>query len=66
VDVEEERSRLERELAEMQRQAQRLEQLLASPFSQKAPPAVVQKERDKLAVVNESMQKLMGQLESLS
>jgi valyl-tRNA synthetase len=66
VDVEEERTRLERELAEMQRQSQRLEQLLAGPFAQKAPPAVVQKERDKLAVIQESMQKLMGQLESLS
>jgi valyl-tRNA synthetase len=66
VDVEEERLRLEKELAEMQSQAQRLEQLLASPFAQKAPPPVVQKERDKLAVINETVQKLIGQLESLS
>jgi valyl-tRNA synthetase len=66
VDVEEERLRLENELADMQRQAQRLEQLLAGPFAQKAPPAVVQKEREKLAVIHETMQKLVGQLESLS
>ena len=66
VDVEKERLRLEKELAEMQSQAQRLEQLLAGPFAQKAPPPVVQKERDKLAVINETMQKLAGQLESFS
>jgi len=66
VDVEEERARLEKELAETQRQAQRLEQLLAGPFAQKAPPTVVQKEREKLLVINETMQKLMGQLESIS
>jgi valyl-tRNA synthetase len=66
VDVEEERLRLEKELAEMQSQAQRLEQLLAGPFAQKAPPAVVQKEREKLAVINETIRKLIGRLESLS
>jgi valyl-tRNA synthetase len=66
VDVEEERARLEKELAETQRQAQRLEQLLVGPFAQKAPPAVVQKEREKLALLNETLQKLLGQLQSLS
>jgi valyl-tRNA synthetase len=65
VDVGEERLRLEKELAETRRQAERLEQLLAGPFAQKAPPAVVQKEREKLAVVNDTMHKLMGQLDSL-
>ena len=66
VDMEEERLRLEKELDEMQSQAQRLEQLLAGPFAQKAPPPVVQKEREKLAVIKETMQKLVGQLKSLS
>jgi valyl-tRNA synthetase len=66
VDVEEEKTRLRKELAEAEHQAQRLEELLAGPFTQKAPAAVVQKERDKLAVITETVQKLSAQLESLS
>ena len=48
VDTEEERARLKKELAEAKGQIKRLEGLLASPFAEKAPEAVVQKERDKL------------------
>ncbi|HEX7976636.1 MAG TPA: valine--tRNA ligase, partial [Anaerolineales bacterium] len=48
VDTSEERARLERDLAEIQSQVHRLEGLLSGPFAQKAPAAVVQKEREKL------------------
>ena len=49
LDLEEERKRLEKELADVQVQIDRLEKLLGSDFSNKAPAAVVQKERDRLA-----------------
>ncbi|MBG0787266.1 MAG: valine--tRNA ligase, partial [Anaerolineaceae bacterium] len=49
VDVEAERERLAKELAEAESQIERLEKLLNSPFAQKAPAAVVDKERAKLA-----------------
>ena len=65
VDVSEERARLEKELAESERQMNRLQDLLAGPFSEKAPPAVVQKEREKLAVYQETVQKLRDQLRSI-
>ncbi len=48
VDAVEERQRLEKELDEVSAQIARLENLLAGSFSEKAPPAVVQKEREKL------------------
>jgi len=47
-DVELDRERLERELAEAESQIERLEKLLSSPFAQKAPEKVVQAEREKL------------------
>jgi valyl-tRNA synthetase len=62
VDIEEERQRLQADLASTQAQIQRLEQLLAGPFAQKAPQLVVQKERDKLAGYLETKQKLESQL----
>ena len=62
VDAEAERERLEKELAEAQSQIQRLEKLLASPFAEKAPPEVVQKERDKLATYRETAQRIQQQL----
>ena len=49
VDLAQERARLEGELVEIEGQVKRLKGLLGSPFAQKAPTAVVQKERDKLA-----------------
>lgn len=48
MDEQEERARLEKELAEAEAHIRRLEGLLASEFSQKAPAAVVEKERQKL------------------
>ena len=62
VDVEAERERLEKELAEAKSQIQRLEKLLASPFAQKAPPEVVEKERAKLAEYQETAERLQQQL----
>jgi valyl-tRNA synthetase len=58
VDVEEERQRLQKEREDVDRQIQRLEQLLAGPFAERAPAEVVQKERDKLALLKETRAKL--------
>ena len=65
VNTGEERARLERDLSENQEQIERLEKLLAGSFAEKAPPAVVQKERDKLAGYRETAEKIRGQLEAL-
>ena len=62
VDLDEEHTRLQKELAETQVQIARLEKLLASDFANKAPAAVVQKEREKLAVYQETSEKLKAQL----
>jgi valyl-tRNA synthetase len=62
VDVEAERERLEKELEEAEGQIKRLEKLLASPFADKAPPEVVQKERDKLEDYRETAEKIKQQL----
>ena len=65
VDVEVERNRLQKELVEINAQVGRLETLLAGSFSQKAPQAVVDKERQKLVSYQETAEKLKGQLDSL-
>ena len=62
VDVEAEKERLTRELAEAESQIARLEKLLNSPFAQKAPEAVVEKERAKLAEYQETAERLKLQL----
>jgi valyl-tRNA synthetase len=62
VDITQERTRMERELAEAERQITRLEKLLNSPFADKAPPNVVQGERDRLAGYRETAKKLRNQL----
>lgn len=48
VDLEQERARLNAELAEAEGQIKRLTNLLNGPFAEKAPAAVVAKEREKL------------------
>jgi valyl-tRNA synthetase len=63
VDVEAERERLKKELREAEGQINRLEKLLASPFAEKAPPEVVQKEREKLEDYRETAKKIRQQLE---
>jgi valyl-tRNA synthetase len=65
VDAGEERTRLEKDLADTQAQIERLEKLLGGSFAEKAPPAVVQKERDKLSAYQETAEKLRGQLNAL-
>ncbi|WP_448335947.1 valine--tRNA ligase [Bellilinea sp.] len=65
VDLEAERARLQNELAEAEKQIERLRGLLASPFAEKAPPAVVEKERQKLATFEETAGRLREQLENL-
>jgi valyl-tRNA synthetase len=57
-----ERARLERDLAETQSQISRLETLLGSDFANKAPAAVVDKEREKLAAYKETAEKIKAQL----
>ncbi len=66
VDPDEERLRLQKELAEAGSQAERLEQLLASSFAEKAPAAVVDRERQKLATYKETVTRLQSQLDALS
>jgi valyl-tRNA synthetase len=65
VDIEEERARLEKDLAEAESQIIRLTNLLDSPFSEKAPEEVVQNEREKLETYQETAEKLRQQLEEL-
>ncbi|MFN7034815.1 MAG: valine--tRNA ligase [Bellilinea sp.] len=65
VDLEAERARLQNELAEAEKQIERLRGLLASPFAEKAPPAVVEKERQKLAAFEETAARLREQLQNL-
>jgi len=62
VDLAEERSRLEKELKEAQSHIERLEKLLSGDFANKAPAAVVQKERDKLAAYKDTAEKITAQL----
>jgi valyl-tRNA synthetase len=62
VDLAEEKTRLEKELKEAQSHIERLEKLLAGDFASKAPAALVQKERDKLAAYKETAEKIKAQL----
>ncbi|MCA1899098.1 MAG: valine--tRNA ligase [Chloroflexi bacterium] len=54
--------RLEKELKEAQSQIERLEKLLASDFVNKAPAALVAREREKLAGYKETAEKIKAQL----
>jgi len=66
VDVEKERERLEREMANLEGEIARSEQLLANVgFTTKAPPEVVCRERDKLERYQKEREKLRQRLESL-
>jgi valyl-tRNA synthetase len=63
LDLQEQRKRLEKELAGIQLQIDRLEILLGSDFANKAPVQVVQKEREKLAAFQDTAGKLRTQLQ---
>ncbi|MCP4426074.1 MAG: valine--tRNA ligase [Chloroflexi bacterium] len=65
VDLSKEKERLEKELANLEQQIKRVTGLLNSPFAQKAPTAVVQKERDKLAQLQASHAEVKERLASL-
>ena len=62
VDLAEDKSRLEKELKEAVSHIERLEKLLSSDFANKAPAALVQKERDKLAGYKDTAEKIKAQV----
>ena len=62
VDLAEEKTRLEKELKEAESHIERLEKLLAGDFARKAPAALIQKERDKLAAYKETADKIKAQV----
>ncbi|PKO06788.1 MAG: valine--tRNA ligase [Chloroflexi bacterium HGW-Chloroflexi-3] len=66
IDVDAEKERINKELSEIQSQITRLENLLNSPFGEKAPAAVVQKEKEKLSQFTETSIKLKQQLDNLA
>ena len=65
VDAAEERKRLEKDLEDASQQITRLEALLGGSFAEKAPAAVVQKEREKLEAYRETAEKIRNQLAAL-
>ncbi len=65
VNLDEEIARLEKELSDTIGQIERLEKLLNSPFAQKAPAAVVDKEREKLAQYQDTAANLKTQIHGL-
>ncbi len=66
VDLAAERARLSKELTELDKQIARLTGLLDSPFAQKAPAAVVQKEREKLTQLSASREEIGARLGMLT
>ncbi|HXD10395.1 MAG TPA: class I tRNA ligase family protein, partial [Anaerolineales bacterium] len=62
VDLANEKARLEKELKEAESHIQRLENLLNGDFANKAPAALVQKEREKLAGYKDTAEKIKAQL----
>ncbi len=66
VDLEAERVRLQKELDEITTLVVRSEKQLGGPFAEKAPPDVVQRERDKLAGLAQRRERLQERLRVLS
>ena len=66
IDPVEELARLKSELKDTAEQINRLEKLLSSPFAEKAPEDVVQKEKDRLEAFRETAEKLNTQINELS
>ena len=64
-DVKAELTRTRTELVEAEKQVQRLEGLLASDFSRKAPPETVERERERLGEQRDRRQILRRRLETL-
>jgi valyl-tRNA synthetase len=65
VDLGAERERLKKELADLDRQIAKSEGLLGSDFVSKAPAAVVEKERARLAQAKDSRDKVQARLREL-
>ncbi|MBV9172173.1 MAG: class I tRNA ligase family protein, partial [Chloroflexi bacterium] len=64
-DVQAELERVQREIAQATAQVQRLEKQLGSEFSRKAPPEVVEAERERLAQQRERLETLRRRMETL-
>ncbi|MBL8080641.1 MAG: valine--tRNA ligase [Anaerolineales bacterium] len=62
VDVANEKARLEKELKEAESHIQQLENLLGGDFANKAPAALIAKEREKLAAYKDTAEKIKAQL----
>jgi valyl-tRNA synthetase len=62
VDLANEKARLEKELKEAESHIQRLETLLGGDFANKAPAALIAKEREKLAGYKDTAEKIKAQL----
>jgi valyl-tRNA synthetase len=65
IDVEREKSRLTNEIAKVNNDIQRAENMLSGEFATRAPKEVVQRTRDQLAANRERMAKLDAHLASL-
>ncbi|MFN2148223.1 MAG: valine--tRNA ligase, partial [Anaerolineales bacterium] len=65
LDPQEEAKRLRAQLEEAKGQIERLEELLAGPFADRAPKEVVKKERERLQAFQETASKLKAQIEGL-
>jgi valyl-tRNA synthetase len=66
VDLDKERARLSKEIEAVNGQIARLEQLLGGQFAERAPAAVVQKERDKLSALQAGKAELEQRLGALA
>ncbi|MGQ9516584.1 MAG: hypothetical protein ACUVT1_04900, partial [Anaerolineae bacterium] len=67
VDIEAERQRVLKDIAQVEAEIARVEKLLANPgFLSKAPAEVVEREREKRAQFQENLEKLRRRLEMLS
>ncbi|MEW5720018.1 MAG: valine--tRNA ligase, partial [Chloroflexota bacterium] len=65
IEIEKEKARLAKEIAQARGEIERVEKLLAGEFAKKAPKDVVQKQRDALAANRERAARLDAQLASL-
>jgi valyl-tRNA synthetase len=67
VDLDQERTRLTKDMTDVQAEIERAETLLGRPgFVERAPAQVVEKERDKLAGLRDRLERLQSHLASLS
>jgi len=66
LDLDIEKKRLQEQLAEAVSHKGRIEELLAGPFTERAPEEVVERERAKLRSFEETAEKIKQQLDSMS